>query len=479
MNLSAEMFEPQPADKADTEIISRPGSTYYGAAMMRFRQNRAGLACSTILALLITTALLGPLFFPRTHEGMRYENIPNLNYQNQGPTAGELLLVLDDDWRAPEALIRTSFNAAAPLLSSEKIPPPANLGIEGQSTVEGVTLRWEPMEGISGYEVYRVASGKDDIDINKLKTGASLGMQLGRIDNPAQYSFTDSMGLDPSEHYGYSLLPFVHAPETNEIARGKIAAAIKTGVIKTIKLSDAKSIDVKARPGKSIRGRTFLFGTDSLGRDIFARILAGARVNLALVFIVPTLCLLIGLVYGSTLGLIGGKVDLVFMRVLEVLDALPALLLMIILQLALGKGLLSLIISMSLFGWTGFARIVRGEALRLRETEFVHASRLLGASLPRIVLKHIAPNLAGIVFVVWASCMPGVIISEAFLSLLGLGLEPPAASWGMVLNDAAKQFQSYPAQFLLPCSFVAGIVLAFFVFADTLGDAFNPKSAGE
>jgi oligopeptide transport system permease protein len=479
MNLSAEMFEPQLADKADTEIISRPGSTYYGAAMTRFCQNRAGLVCFTILAILIAAALLSPLFFPRTQGGMHYENIPNPNYQNQGPTVGELLLVVDDDWSAPEARIQASFNAAAPLLSSEKIPPPANLGIEGQSTVEGVTLRWEPLEGISGYEVYRVSSAKDDIDIDKLRTGAGSGMLLGRIDNPAQYSFTDSMGLDPSEHYGYSLLPFVYNPETNEIARGLIAAAIKTGVIKTIKLSDAKLIDVTARPGESIRGRTFLFGTDSLGRDIFARILAGGRVNFALIFIVPTLCLLIGLVYGSTLGLIGGKVDLAFMRVLEVLDALPALLLMIILQLALGKGLLSLIIAMSLFGWTGFARIIRGEALRLREVEFVHASRLLGASLPRIILKHIAPNLAGLILVVWSSRMPGVIISEAFLSLLGLGLEPPAASWGMILNDAARQFQSYPAQFLLPCSFVAGTVLAFFIFSDTLGGAFNPKSAGE
>jgi len=132
---------------------------------------------------------------------------------------------------------------------------------------------------------------------------------------------------------------------------------------------------------------------------------------------------------------------------------------------------------MSLFGWTGFARIIRGEVLRLREIEFVQASRLLGAPLLRIILKHLAPNLVGVMIAVWSSRMPGVIVSEAFLSLLGLGLGPPAASWGMVLNDAARQFQTQPVQFLLPCIFVAIAVLAFFIFADAVGDAFNPKIA--
>jgi oligopeptide transport system permease protein len=479
MDLTRDMFEPQLADEADSEIINQPATGYYKAVAARFCRNRTGIACAAILVLLIAAALTGSFFFPQTQGEMRYENVPNPSYQNQEPTTGEQLLVVDDSWSAPEVRVQEHLNAEVPLAPTKEIRAPADLKVVGQATVEGVTLQWEPMRGISGYEIYRISSGKDDIDIKKLITGATAGMLLGRINDPAQYSYTDSLGLDPSKHYGYALVPFVSQAETEEIERSSTAAVVKTDVIKTIKLSDAKFIDAKAEAGKRIRGRTFLFGTDDLGRDVFARVLAGARVEFALVFIVPTLCMIIGLIYGSALGLAGGKIDLIFMRMLEVLDALPALLLMIILQLVLGKGMISLVLAMSVFGWTGFARIVRGEVLRLREIEFVKASRLLGAPLPRIVVKHIAPNLIGVMLVIWSSRMPGVIVSEAFLSLLGLGLEPPAASWGMVLNDAARQFQTHPVQFLLPCTLVAATVLSFFIFADALGDAFNPKSVRE
>jgi oligopeptide transport system permease protein len=479
MELTRDMFEPQPADEADSEIISRPVSGYFKAVVDRFCRNRAGITCAAILGLLLVAALTGPFFFPQAQGDMRYENVPNPNYQNQEPTTGEQLLVVEDSWSAPEVQVQANFNFEVPLASANEISAPSGLRVVGQATVEGVTLRWKPFEGISGYEIYRISSGKDDIDIDRLKTDATSGMLLSRIYDPAQFSFTDSLGLDPSKRYGYALVPFVSKLGAEEIQRGTTAAVVSTDVTKTIRLSDAKSIDVKSETGKRIRGRTLLFGTDDLGRDIFARVLAGARVDLALVFIVPTLCMIIGLLYGSALGLAGGKIDLVFMRMLEVLDSLPVLLLMIILQLVLGKGMLSLVLAMSVFGWTGFARLVRGEVLRLREIEYVQASRLLGAPLPRIILKHIAPNLTGLMFVLWSSRMPGVIVSEAFLSLLGLGLEPPAASWGMVLNDAARQFQTHPVQFLLPCAFVAAVVLSFFIFADALGDAFNPKSAEE
>ena len=478
-DLTPEMFQPQLASQADSEMISRPVIGYFQDAMIRLRCNKAGMTCFAILVFLILAGIVGPFLFPNIQDGTRYENVPNTSLQNQEPTLGGQLLVLEDDWSAPDTLFSGNFKTGSPLLPSKKIAAPANLKLVGQGTVEGVTLRWEPMEGISGYDLYRVSSKHDDIDITKLKTdSATTGMLLGRINDPAQYSFTDSLGLDSSQHYAYAIVPFVTIPETGETASGPRAAVIKADLTKTIKLSDAKSIDANAEPGKHVRGRIFLFGADSLGRDIFARMIAGARVNFSLALVVPTICLLIGFVYGSVLGLIGGRVDLIFMRIIEVLDALPYLLLMIILQLVMGKGMLSLIIAMCAFGWTGFARTIRGEVLRLREAEFVQASRLLGAPLSRLIFRHIAPNLIGLIIVVWSSRLPGVIISEAFLSLLGLGLEPPTASWGMVLNDAAQQFQSHPLQFMLPSTVMATTLLAFFLLGDALSDAFDPKLRG-
>jgi oligopeptide transport system permease protein len=475
MDLTLEMFEPQPGLGADSEGIRRPAYGFYTDAWMRFRSNRVGVTCLAILCLLLLTGIVGPFFFPKAPQGMQYENIPNASYQNQSPTFGETLLVLEDNCSTPEVRVKEDFERGALPSSAEKIPAPVSLKIDGQAAVEGITLEWEPMQGISGYEIYRTSSGKGDTEIAKLKTAPGSGMLLTRIEDPAQYTYTDSLGLDASEHYVYALVPYIADSETGEAIRGPRAAVVATDLVKTIRLSGAKAIDSRATAGGRIRGRMFLFGTDSLGRDLFARMISGARLNFAIVFLVPSFCLLLGVVYGSLLGLAGGKVDLVFMRALEILDALPSLLLMIILQLVIGKGVLSLIVAMSVFGWTGFARIIRGEALRLRQVEFVQAARLLGAPLPRIIWTHIAPNLAGVILVTWSSRMPGVIIAEAFLSLLGLGLEPPRASWGMILNETARQLQIHPAQFLLPCAVVGGTVLALFLLSDAVSDALNPK----
>jgi oligopeptide transport system permease protein len=477
--LTPEMFEPKLANPEEAEKMSRPILTYFQDAILRFTRNKVGVASLAFISLVTLTGLVGPFFFPHIGDGVAYENSINTDFQNQRPSLGEKLLVTDDNWSTPDTLFKTDLNTLAPLLTPELLNTPANFAVSHQATVNGITLTWDAMEGVSGYEVFRVAGKENDLDLKAFAADpTSAGMSLGRIEDPTQHSFTDASGLDPSEHYAYALVAYVTNPETFETFTSKEAAVLSTSLIKTIKLSEALHLSPEAQIGQTIKGRAFLFGTDSLGRDIFARMVMGTRVNFPLALIVPTICLLIGLIYGAISGLSGGKVDLILMRVIEVLDTLPYLLLMIILQLVMGKGVLSLIIAMCAFGWTGFARVIRGEVLRLREIEFVHASRLLGAPISRLIFKQIAPNLVGLILVVWSSRLPGVIVSEAFLSLLGLGLEAPAASWGMVLNEAAQQFQSHPIQFMLPASVMASTLLAFFLLGDALTDALDPKLRG-
>jgi oligopeptide transport system permease protein len=476
--LTPEMFAPKLANAEDAEKLTRPILTYFQDAALRFYRNKVGMVCLSFLAVITLIGIVGPFFFPNIGDGVAYENALNTDFQNQKPTLGEPLVVVDDGWAAPEPQFKQGFPTGATLLTQENLTAPKNLTVQGAATVNGVTLQWDPVEGSSGYEIFRISGKEEDLDLEALRKGASsMGMTLGRLEDPSQYSFTDSTGLDPSDHYAYAVQSFVTTPDGETITSTE-SSVVKTHVTKTIKLADSLHLNPSAQSGQTLSGRTFVFGTDSLGRDIFARMVMGTRVNFSLAIIVPTICLLLGLIYGAISGLSGGKVDLIMMRIIEVLDTLPYLLLMIIMQLVMGKGVLSLIIAMCAFGWTGFARVIRGEVLRLREIEFVHASRLLGAPITRLIFKQIAPNLIGLILVVWSSRLPSVIVSEAFLSLLGLGLEAPAASWGMVLNEAAQQFQSYPIQFLLPASVMATTLLAFFLLGDALTDALDPKLRG-
>lgn len=477
--LTPDMFKPKRSLNEDAEIISRPNLSYFQDAVIRFKKNRLGVSCAFFLLTMTAIGIIGPFFFPNMGEDFSYENALNTDFQNQEPSLGETLLVTDESVSLPDVKVKSDFNLTAPLLTSESIIPPANFKIVGSPTVDGITLEWEPVEGVSGYEIFRGSAKKGSLNLEEFKGDPlAAGMSVVKIEDPSQASYSDSMGLDQSYDYVYAIVSFVNSPEMGEQITSSPETTQMLSMTKTIRLSEAQHIDPQAEVGKTVKSRVFLFGTDSLGRDIFARMIVGIRVNFSLALIVPTICLLIGLVYGAIAGLKGGKVDMILMRIIEILDTLPYLLLMIILQLVLGKGMISLIIALCAFGWTGFARVIRGEVLKLREIEFVHASKLLGAPLSRLVFKQIAPNLIGLILVVWSSQLPGVIVSEAFLSLLGLGLEAPQASWGMVLNESAQQFQSHPLQFLLPASVMGSTLLAFFLLGDALTDTLDPKLRG-
>ncbi len=477
--LSADLFKPQPASSSDAELLSRPVVGYWKDALIRLMKNRVATFSLGVIVTVALVGIFGPFFFPKTEDGSSYENAQNMNYINQSPTLGEKLLVTEDSPQILDDLIMEPFDTSVPLLKPEVLVPPASFEVSGLATVNGVTLKWQPVAGVSGYQVYRTVVGTDALDLKSVETEATLrGVQVGTITNPAQYSYTDGSGLNPAQEYIYSIVSFVIDPQTQEETISTTAKVLQVGLTKTISLTDAQSIKKSAQVGDTIRGNAHLFGTDALGRDIFSRMITGTRIDFFLALLVPTISLLIGLCYGAISGLMGGKVDMYMMRIVEILDTLPELLLLILIQVALGKGVSSLVIALCAFSWTGYARVLRGEVLRLREIEFVHASRLLGAPLMSIVFRHVAPNLLGVIIVMWSGQIPRIITSEAFLSLFGLGVEAPMATWGTVLQDAALHFQQYPAQFFLPSAVLAITLLAFYMLGDALRDAFDPKLRG-
>ncbi len=223
--------------------------------------------------------------------------------------------------------------------------------------------------------------------------------------------------------------------------------------------------------------RAHLFGTDELGRDILSRIIYGARISLIVATSVVACSLSLGLVLGGLAGYYGGVVDTALnIFVMNAFLALPGILLAIAFVAFLGPGLLNLVLALSIGGWVGYARLVRGQVLAVREREFVEAARALGASDLRIFTRHILPNILQPLIVQAAIGMAGAVLAEATLSFLGLGVPPPAASWGGMLNDARTHLFDAPHLVVFPAIAVMLCVLSFNFIGDALRDFLDPRT---
>jgi len=216
-------------------------------------------------------------------------------------------------------------------------------------------------------------------------------------------------------------------------------------------------------------------GLDELGRDILARLLQGARISLMVGIAVVSVSSAVGMLFGSIAGYFGGRVDDLISRVIDVLMAFPGILLAIALVAVLGPSLVNVVLALSVIGWVGYARLVRGQALRARELEFVQAARACGASSARIVLRHILPTAIPAVVVQATLGMAGAIIAEAALSFLGLGVQPPTPSWGTMLDAGRAHLFDAPHLTICPGLAIATLVLGFNFLGDGLRDRVDPK----
>jgi peptide/nickel transport system permease protein len=218
-------------------------------------------------------------------------------------------------------------------------------------------------------------------------------------------------------------------------------------------------------------------GLDELGRDILSRLLSGARVSLLVGVAVVSVSSLLGMLLGSIAGYFGGPIDDLISRVVDVLMAFPGILLAIALVAVLGPSLTNVVLALSVIGWVGYARLVRSQALRAREFEFVQAARALGADAPRIVLRHVLPTAFPAVVVQATLGMAGAIIAEAALSFLGLGVQPPTPSWGTMLDAGRSHLFDAPHLTIFPGLAIAVLVLGFNFLGDGLRDRVDPRQS--
>lgn len=457
----------QPLKKEKALIGSqRPALTYLQDVRRRFFSNKQAVTALSILIALVFFVGAGPLIWtiPPEEQNLSRASIPPFRKQ-EAIVVDEAALALAEVPAVEESAATSEEKPAANEVPAESIGATEAVSLMAPASTMGIKISWIPVVGASKYVIYRNEA---------IPEAGSWGVPIGETTDALQTEYLDSQSLEPIE-YHYTVI--AKDSTDTEAANG---TSLSVSVLPGLSLQEALGLKPEASVGDRIQLPSSPLGTDGLGRDLLSRMMYGGRISLAIGLFSSVLYTLIGVLIGGIAGFVGGRVDSVIMRVTDFVMGLPFLLCMILLKVTMGvgpgeSGVTAMIVALVVLSWTGVARLVRGQILQLKGSEFVQAARLMGASNAYLIFKHMIPNLMGLILVSLTFSIPSAIFTEAFLSFIGLGVAAPAASWGSLCTDAVQSLFTRPYEFFMPAVLISFAVLSFNLLGDGLRDALDPK----
>ncbi len=437
MKISSELWEPLEPEAKDAEKIERPSLTFFQDGWRRLKANKVAMVSMIIIAVITIGAIVIPWFWPYTYKAQNLDlaNIPAVmdtypleNGKNIYVTPQYTVVVMDSKGNL-EGLAESGRKDM--------------IGKKNYFSVDGLEICVD-------YSLYSEAT-KEYKSLEK------------KVDETGMVKVSDAQYLVDYFAQNGGGAEEISLTEASNILENKMTRVKVT--------CGGEELTEQVR----LRNHTYLLGTDGLGRDLFIRIVYGARISLTVGFFAAFINFVVGVFYGAIAGYIGGELDNIMMRVIDILDSIPMTLYVILIMVVVGPGLVSIILALGLTFWVKMARIVRGQVLTLKQQEFVKAAVVTGADTKRIIIKHLIPNMMGPIMVNIAMQIPSAIFNEAFLSFVGLGISAPMASWGTLCNDALAGIYVYPYQMVFPAIAISVTILTFNLFSDGLRDAFDPK----
>ena len=432
----------------EVQTLSRPSLSYWQDAWLRLKANRRALVSLFLVIGLLLFTLIGPWLWQVNPASQ------DLDQVSQPPGVDRSALVVDP---------YTPWLGGATAGTGLRLAEPA--------TTQSVRLAWDALPSARGHRVYR----------NLFPVGPELAYGIPRAEffDNSTLTFEDRLDIKPGTYY-YTIVAL-----NADGSLSRETSALTVDVQRVTTVAEARERGLVANeaalvPGDRVELALHPLGTDYLGRDMLARLMAGARVSLFIGIGAPLCFVLFGVFFGSVAGFIGGKTDQVMMRFADFVVALPFLLFMILFKIAFGigpgeSGVMPMLVALVLLMWPATARLVRGQILQIREQGYISASQLLGAKTHYLILRHMLPNTLGVVLVTLTFAIPSAIFTEAFLSFIGMGVAPPTPSWGSMSNEGIKTMLTTPHELIFPAALISTTVLAFNLLGDGLRDALDAR----
>lgn len=432
----------------EVQTLSRPSLSYWQDAWLRLKANRRALVSLFLVIGLLLFTLIGPWLWQVNPASQ------DLDQVSQPPGVDRSALVVDP---------YTPWLGGATAGTGLRLAEPA--------TTQSVRLAWDALPSARGHRVYR----------NLFPVGPELAYGIPRAEffDNSTLIFEDRLDIKPGTYY-YTI---VALNADGSLSRETSSLTVDVKRVTTVAEARERGLvasEAALVPGDRVELALHPLGTDYLGRDMLARLMAGARVSLFIGIGAPLCFVIFGVFFGSVAGFIGGKTDQVMMRFADFVVALPFLLFMILFKIAFGigpgeSGVMPMLVALVLLMWPATARLVRGQILQIREQGYISASQLLGAKTHYLILRHMLPNTLGVVLVTLTFAIPSAIFTEAFLSFIGMGVAPPTPSWGSMSNEGIKTMLTTPHELIFPAALISTTVLAFNLLGDGLRDALDAR----